>query len=287
MDPKNPSIFVGQKLKIPRILPPTTGADGGQGVPGRAERLTAGHRQQVRHPSADHPRPERAAAHVEHRPGQKIKLPRLRVAGPRRPGAYVDRCDPVQLRPDRRPAGAPPPAGLGPPVVLLHGFPQTSHQWRHQLPPWPRPASPAFAPDNRGFGRTDKPGVRVSRSLLADDVVRFLDASASSSAPWSATTGAGSSPSRPPSTIPIGSRAARAARHALHGVVAAGRPRLVVQGRGLAEEYFGRHHRGFIEVLFGGREAAGARGRPASPWPVPPGDGPGPLDQPTTSSPTT
>ena len=33
-----------------------------------------------------------------------------------------------------------------------------------------------FAPDNRGFGSTDKPRVRISRGLLARDVARFMDA---------------------------------------------------------------------------------------------------------------
>ena len=41
---------------------------------------------------------------------------------------------------------------------------------------------------------------------------------------------------------------------------------------GLAEEQFGRYHREFIEVLFGGRDAAVLGTRPASPWPIPPGD---------------
>lgn len=67
--------------------------------------------------------------------------------------------------------------GRGPePVVLLHGFPQTSHQWRHQLRALAEAGYACFAPDNRGFGRTDKPDVRISRALLARDVVRFLDA---------------------------------------------------------------------------------------------------------------
>lgn len=66
-------------------------------------------------------------------------------------------------------------AGAGLPVVLLHGFPQDSWMWRHQL----RALSDEWrciAPDTRGFGLTDKPRVRVTRDLLARDVVELLDA---------------------------------------------------------------------------------------------------------------
>ena len=86
MDPKNPSIVVGQEVKIPRILPPTTVLPTGEkAYQVRAQRLAAGHRQQVRHRRADHPRPQRAAAHVQHRPRSDDQAPRLRVAGPRPP----------------------------------------------------------------------------------------------------------------------------------------------------------------------------------------------------------
>ena len=62
-----------------------------------------------------------------------------------------------------------------PPVVLLHGFPQTSHMWRHQIPALAEHYR-VYAPDTRGYGGTDKPRVRVTRDLLARDIVDFLDA---------------------------------------------------------------------------------------------------------------
>ena len=62
-----------------------------------------------------------------------------------------------------------------PPVVLLHGFPQTSHMWRHQIPVLAERYE-VFAPDTRGFGRTDKPRMRVTRDMLARDIVDFFDA---------------------------------------------------------------------------------------------------------------
>ena len=64
--------------------------------------------------------------------------------------------------------------GVGDPVVLIHGYPQSSYQWRHQLDELGEHYA-CFAPDLRGFGKTDKPGVRVTRSLVATDVVRLLD----------------------------------------------------------------------------------------------------------------
>src|SRR5262249_28740104 len=48
----------------------------------------------------------------------------------------------------------------GPPdgefVLLLHGFPQSRHTWRHQVPALGAAGYPAVAPDGRGYS----PGVR-------------------------------------------------------------------------------------------------------------------------------
>ncbi len=63
----------------------------------------------------------------------------------------------------------------GQPVVLIHGFPETSYSWRHQLEALSTQHA-VFAPDNRGFGQTDKPGARVTRSMLARDIIDFMDA---------------------------------------------------------------------------------------------------------------
>lgn len=65
--------------------------------------------------------------------------------------------------------------GRGAPLILLHGWPQTSYEWHHQL----RALSPHFtvyALDNRGFGLTEKPRTRITRDLLARDVLAFMDA---------------------------------------------------------------------------------------------------------------
>ncbi|WP_394847581.1 alpha/beta hydrolase [Pendulispora brunnea] len=47
--------------------------------------------------------------------------------------------------------------GEGPPVVLLHGFPQNSYTWRKHLPSLADAGFRAIAPDMRGYGLSDKP----------------------------------------------------------------------------------------------------------------------------------
>ena len=42
-------------------------------------------------------------------------------------------------------------------VVLLHGFPELSHSWRHQLPALAGAGYHAVAPDLRGYGDSTPP----------------------------------------------------------------------------------------------------------------------------------
>lgn len=44
-----------------------------------------------------------------------------------------------------------------PPIVLLHGFPESHRTWRHQLPALAAAGWFALAPDQRGFARSSKP----------------------------------------------------------------------------------------------------------------------------------
>src|SRR5271157_2528652 len=48
-------------------------------------------------------------------------------------------------------------AGAGPLIVLCHGFPEGWYSWRHQLPALAAAGFHAVAPDQRGYGRTDRP----------------------------------------------------------------------------------------------------------------------------------
>jgi pimeloyl-ACP methyl ester carboxylesterase len=47
--------------------------------------------------------------------------------------------------------------GSGPPLILLHGFPELAYSWRHQLPALAAAGYRAIAPDQRGYGGSDKP----------------------------------------------------------------------------------------------------------------------------------
>ena len=68
--------------------------------------------------------------------------------------------------------------GAGTPVLLLHGFPDSSRLWRRQVPALVAAGFRTIAPDLRGFGESDRPsGVAdyaVSRSIA--DVLSVLDA---------------------------------------------------------------------------------------------------------------
>lgn len=48
-------------------------------------------------------------------------------------------------------------AGEGPLVVLCHGWPESWYSWRHQLVALAEAGYRAVAPDQRGYGQTDKP----------------------------------------------------------------------------------------------------------------------------------
>src|SRR5882762_9095467 len=69
-------------------------------------------------------------------------------------------------------------AGAGPLVVLCHGFPESWYSWRHQLLALAEAGFHAVAPDQRGYGRTDKPEAIEQYTLLhlVGDIVGLLDA---------------------------------------------------------------------------------------------------------------
>lgn len=47
-------------------------------------------------------------------------------------------------------------AGSGPLVVLLHGFPESWYSYRHQLQALAEAGYHTVAPDQRGYGQTDR-----------------------------------------------------------------------------------------------------------------------------------
>lgn len=66
----------------------------------------------------------------------------------------------------------------GPLVVLLHGFPEMSYAWRHQIGPLAAAGWRVVAPDQRGYGHSDKPRSREAYRLdrLARDVLGLAKA---------------------------------------------------------------------------------------------------------------
>ena len=68
--------------------------------------------------------------------------------------------------------------GTGPPVLLLHGFPDTSHLWRDQIAALVAAGYRAIAPDLRGRGQSSKPPLVEDYALgaIVGDVAGILDA---------------------------------------------------------------------------------------------------------------
>lgn len=65
-------------------------------------------------------------------------------------------------------------AGRGPLVVLLHGWPQTSHCWRFVIPELARHHT-VIAPDLRGYGLTDKPRTGYDKRTMAADIAALVE----------------------------------------------------------------------------------------------------------------
>lgn len=68
--------------------------------------------------------------------------------------------------------------GTGPLVVLLHGFPESWHSWRHQFAPLAAAGFRVVAPDQRGYGRSDHPEDVDAYSILhlVGDVIGLIHA---------------------------------------------------------------------------------------------------------------
>ncbi|WP_211103897.1 alpha/beta hydrolase [Skermanella pratensis] len=65
----------------------------------------------------------------------------------------------------------------GPPVILLHGFPESRLAWHRQIGPLAAAGLRLVVPDQRGYGRSGKPG-RVGDyavDTLAGDVIGLAD----------------------------------------------------------------------------------------------------------------
>jgi pimeloyl-ACP methyl ester carboxylesterase len=68
-------------------------------------------------------------------------------------------------------------AGDGPLVILLHGFPELAHSWRHQIPALADAGYRVVAPNQRGYGNSSRPAQIDAYNIanLSDDVVGLVD----------------------------------------------------------------------------------------------------------------
>src|ERR1700722_7292069 len=65
----------------------------------------------------------------------------------------------------------------GVPVIFCHGFPELAFSWRHQLRAFEAAGRWAIAPDQRGYGLTERPGPVEAYDIenLTADMVGLLD----------------------------------------------------------------------------------------------------------------
>lgn len=96
--------------------------------------------------------------------------------------------------------------GDGPLVILLHGFPEFWHLWRHQIDPIVAAGYKVAVPDQRGYAGSDAPAAVEDYDILhlAADVVGIADALGYDDFTLSARTGAASSPGTLHCCTPIG-----------------------------------------------------------------------------------
>ena len=60
-------------------------------------------------------------------------------------------------------------AGKGEPVILLHGYAQTSHMWRPLMPKLADTCT-VIAPDLRGAGQSSTPADGYAKAAMAQDI---------------------------------------------------------------------------------------------------------------------
>ncbi len=69
--------------------------------------------------------------------------------------------------------------GEGPLVVLVHGWPELSYSWRHQMPVLAEAGYRVLAPDMRGYGGSDAPNSVDAYTIqkLTQDIVNVIESS--------------------------------------------------------------------------------------------------------------
>jgi pimeloyl-ACP methyl ester carboxylesterase len=74
----------------------------------------------------------------------------------------------------------------GPPLIFVHGWPELSTSWRHQIPAFGALGFRCVAPDMRGYGRSSVPGRHADYALphIAADMLELLDSLGAERAVW-------------------------------------------------------------------------------------------------------
>lgn len=156
----------------------------------------------------------------------------------------------------------------GPPVLLIHGFPETSYEWRKQIPALVDAGYRVIVPDTRGYGDSDKPPGPVSRHTLAADMVGVLDRFdvdevALVGHDWGGIIGFKvviDWPERISSVALMDTLCTVWTPFAVHGFWFKARP--------LPEHFYAEYHEQFIETIFTGQSDPELPGWPDSPWNV-------------------
>ncbi len=73
-----------------------------------------------------------------------------------------------------------------PPIIFVHGWPELSISWRHQLPTFANLGFRAIAPDMRGYGRSSAPTQHADYALehITADMIELLDSLGHQKAIW-------------------------------------------------------------------------------------------------------
>ena len=154
----------------------------------------------------------------------------------------------------------------GDPVLLIHGFPETSYEWRKQIPALVDAGYRVIVPDTRGFGKSDKPPGPYSRAMLSDDMVGVLDhfdveQAAVVGHDWGGIIGFKlviDNQDRVSRTALMDTLCTVWLPQAIHGFWFKAEP--------LPEDFFAQYHAEFIAQIFGGELDVELPGWPQSPW---------------------
>lgn len=107
------------------------------------------------------------------RPLNRTNMPSSTTPKPHDSQAWLQHSDP-ELRifyTECLPTSSPKPKGT---ILLIHGFPETSHQFRHVLVPLADAGYGVLAPDYRGHGYSSKPPNGYTKAIIAQDLHKLV-----------------------------------------------------------------------------------------------------------------